>query len=77
MQWKHKSLKTGAISFAPRHRTLIVNGLFEAPDDQALAARLQLAGHIPIHPPEEEEKNGTSDADAERKTKKHKKASGG
>lgn len=76
MQWIHKDLTVGAISFAPRHRTPIVGGRFEAPDDPTLAARLLAAGHSPIRPPEGD--NGASDADAERKTEKPgKKATGG
>lgn len=76
MQWIHKDLTVGAISFAPRHRTPIVGGRFEAPDDPTLAARLVGAGHIPIKP--EGGEDGAPDADAERKAEKPgKKAKGG
>lgn len=51
MKWMHKTMKRGRISFAIRQSAEIVDGVFEAPDDPALAERLKKAGHTPV--PEE------------------------
>ncbi len=73
MKWKHKTMKRGWISFAFRQSAEIVDGVFEAPDDPALAERLRRAGHVPIEdapapPAAEVERVGAPDADGERKT---------
>ncbi len=73
MRWKHKTMKRGWISFAFRQSAEIVDGVFEAPDDPALAERLKKAGHTPIEdapapPAAEVERVGASDEDGERKT---------
>ena len=73
MKWKHKTMNRGRISFAFRESAEIVNGVFEAPDDPALAERLKKAGHTPIEdapapPAAEVERVGAPDADGERKT---------
>ncbi len=73
MKWMHKTMKRGWISFAFRRSAEIVDGVFEAPDDPALAERLKKAGHVPIEdapapPAAEVERVGAPDADGERKT---------
>lgn len=73
MRWRHNGLPNGRISFGLRQSAEIVNGVFEAPDDPALAERLRRAGHVPIEdapapPAAEVERVGASDEDGERKT---------
>ncbi len=73
MKWQHRTSKSGQISFGTRARVRIVDGVFEAPDDPALAERLKKAGHTPIEdapapPAAEVERVGAPDADGERKT---------
>ncbi len=79
MKWRHNGLPNGRISFGLRQSAEIVNGVFEAPDDPALAERLRRAGHVPIEkvqvePPKAEEvTDGAPADDAERETVKPKK----
>lgn len=73
MRWRHNGLPNGRISFGLRQSAEIVNGVFEAPDDPALAERLRRAGHVPIEDAPapaaaEVERVGALDEDGERKT---------
>ena len=74
MKFRHTTAQKGWISFALRQKAKIVDGVFEAPDnDPGLIERLKTAGHTPIEdapapPAAEVERVGAPDADGERKT---------
>jgi len=48
VEWKHKTMKRGRISFAFKQGAEIVDGVFEAPDDPGLIERLKALGHTPM-----------------------------
>lgn len=49
MKFRHTTAQKGWISFALRQKAKIVDGVFEAPDnDPGLIERLKAAGHTPI-----------------------------